>query len=63
MVKFAEKFLNMMTLNDSEEEATEEFDEEYDEVTEEADEDDSDVEIYDRVILNSDTIQENQVIY
>ena len=25
--------------------------------------DDSDVEIYDRVILNSDTIQENQVIY
>ena len=40
MVKFAEKFLNMMTLNDSEEEATEEFDEEYDEVTEEADEED-----------------------
>ncbi len=38
MVKFAEKFLNMMTLNDSDEEPSEEFDEEYDEVTEEADE-------------------------
>ena len=38
MVKFAEKFLNMMTLNDSDEEPSDEFDEEYDEVTEEADE-------------------------
>lgn len=37
MVKFAEKFLNMMTLNDNEEETTEEYDEEYDEVTPEED--------------------------
>lgn len=34
MVKFAEKFLNMMTLNDSDEELPEEFEEEYEEVTE-----------------------------
>ncbi|MCD8020618.1 MAG: cell division protein SepF [Clostridiales bacterium] len=34
MIKFAEKFLNMMTLNDSEE-GTDEFDEEYDEITDE----------------------------
>ena len=32
MVKFAEKFLNMMKLNDVDE-MTDEFDEEYDEVT------------------------------
>ena len=34
MVKFAEKFLNMMTLNDSDEELPEEFEGEYEEVTE-----------------------------
>lgn len=39
MVKFAEKFLNMMTLNDADEELPEEFEEEYDEMTEDLEED------------------------
>ena len=34
-MKFAEKFLNLMTLSDSDEDSAEEFEEEYDEVTEE----------------------------
>ena len=41
MVKFAEKFLNMMTLNDSDEELPEEFEEEYEEVTEDTDEEET----------------------
>lgn len=43
MVKFAEKFLNMMTLNDSDE-IEDEFDEEYDEVEQDYQEEDDEEE-------------------
>lgn len=43
MVKFAEKFLNMMKLNDSDDMA-DEYDEEYDDVTDDYEEDEEDME-------------------
>lgn len=43
-MKFAEKFLNMMTLSDSDEDLSEEFDEEYEDITEEPVDEEADLE-------------------